>query len=382
MLQTIIRRKIVAIDDIVIDYPSLCSIEELIKSKKIDKKRIEGIKESIIRNGFDPLGLKYINGRPEVDHPYILRSLGDGKYGKISGRTGRTYVLKILKNENILDNVEIFACDFIHYPENFSVMIKPHTNYGGFQRIIFSDKNSTIIEGRDDIEKKFWYNFGVTDYFWLDKKIIDVSCNIGAWSFMALERGAAYVEGFDINCNAINVANNIKNVLSLDNIAFYCSSFESYKFDKKFDVAFLNQCIYHFDLNEGEAFQRITPYADFLFMYTFMTHKPEGNPKLGTYIPTKEKLKNHLTEAGYQNIYIVDHPSEIKKIKENKNYGGKKYIICCKPNITPIKLKYFVFDALLLEKKNLVVYVLSGDYPRFLQWWLPKDRLERLVIND
>jgi len=382
MLQMIVKRTAVDIDYIVIDYPSFSDIDELVASKKVDNERIEEIKESIIKNGFDPLGLKDINGRPEVDHPYILRSLGNGKYGKISGRTGRTYALKILKNENILDRVEIFACDFVHYPENFSETIKPNTNYGGFQKITFSDKNHTVIAGRDDIEKKFWHNFGVTDYFWLDKKVIDVSCNIGAWSFMAKERGAAYVEGFDVNCNAINVANNIKNTLSLDNIVFRCSSFENYKFEKKFDVAFLNQCVYHFNLDEGETFQRIVPHADFLFIYTFMTHKPEGNPKLGTYIPTKEKLKNHLTEAGYQNIYIIDHLSEIKKIKEDKNYGGKKYIICCKPNITPLKLKYFVFDALLLEKKNLVVYVLSGDHPRFLQWWLPKSRLERLMIND
>jgi len=388
MLDKVIKRKIITIDDIVIDYPKFYStIQEYIDSENPDLTRIELIKESIIKRGFDPLGLDYVNEKKEVDNPYVLELRENNKYYGMSGRVGRTYALKLLREEGTITEVEIFARNPVNYPPDFASRIQPEGNYGGFQKISFGDCDTNkiygVINGRDDIENNFWYNFCMNDYFWLDKSVVDVACNIGAWSFMAKERGASEIEGFDINASAIRVANNIKELLSLSHVNFLQSSFEEYKWHKKFDVAFLNQCIYHFDLEEGEIFQKIAPYADFLFMYTFMTHRPEGNPGLGTYIPTINKLKCHLIEAGYENIYIVDTLPVITAIKNKGKYSGKMYVICCKNGIEQRKLKYFRFDLLRMKTKNLVIGVFSGNVPQFLQWWIPLEKSwSRVVFAD
>jgi len=381
MLENIVIRKKVKIDDIVIDYPKRYdSLEDFLESVQFNLDRIESIKNSILEKGFNPFGLDHINNKKELDHPYILR-FQDGKYCGIAGRVGRTIALKSLRAEGRMSEVEVFTREPVRYPANFREMMDVSgLHYGGFQKISFADKE-TVINGRDDIERDYWYNFCINDYFWLDKSVLDVACNIGAWCFMALERGASEVRGFDVNSSAIHVANKIKSALSLPRISFTQSSFENYQWSKKYDVVFLNQCIYHFKLEEGEAFHRISDYADFLFMYTFMTHKPEGNPKLGTYIPNIEKLKKHLIEAGFRNIYIVGPLGVIEAIKNRGEYGGKMYVISFKNGIEPKKMKYFRFDVNLLKKKNFVVGVFSGQKPHFLQWWLGEDMNHVVMAN-
>lgn len=383
MLESLVSRKTVNIDDIVIDYPKQYdTFQSFLTAEKqfvtANTPRIESTKSSILKKGFYSLGLDHIDKRDEYDRPYILYyEASDGTYRGISGRVGRTIALKFLRAEGQMSEVEIFVCEPTSYPGNFKLDFT-NMDYGGFQKITLGDKDKTVIEGRDDIEKDYWHNFCINDYFWLDKSVLDVTCNIGAWSFMSLERGASEVVGFDQNSSAIHVANTIKNALSLPRLSFSVDRFEDYCWNRKFDVAFLNQCIYHFKLAEGEVFQRISNYADFLFMYTFISHKQEGDPNLGTYIPTIDKLKQHLIDAGFTNIFIVSSPSVIKDMKDGRKYGGKIYIISFKNNVEPRKMKYFGFDVLRLKQKGFAVGT-SSRVP-FTQWWYDHNQLEQYSV--
>lgn len=379
MLKNMITRKTINIDDILIDCPKIqaFSASEITGA---NVPRVESIKKSIQEKGFNPLGLPHINARTERDHPYLLR-YSDGMYRDIAGRVGRTLALKSLRAEGRMSRVEIFALDPVRYPGNFKSMVES-IGEGGFQKMKFADENLTVIGGRDDIENDYWHKFCVQDYFWLDKTVLDVACNAGAWSFMALEKGSSKVTGFDVNSPAIDAANKVKDALSLRGVNFSRSSFEDYRWDRKFDVAFLNQCIYHFKLAEGEAFQRISGHADFLFMYTFMTHEQNGKPELGTYIPTVEKLKKHLAAAGYANTFVIGPKSVIDAMRCEGKYGGKIYIISFKNNIAPDKMKYFGFDVNLLKKTGFSVGAFSPSKVPFTQWWLDQNQLQQYVIKN
>lgn len=83
--------------------------------------------------------------------------------------------------------------------------------------------------------------------------ILDIGCNIGTYSFLSYYNNAKYTEGIDFNCNYIQIANDTKKqlVINDDNIQFINDNVFNLDFTKKkFDVIlYLNNIFFSHELN-------------------------------------------------------------------------------------------------------------------------------------
>ncbi len=88
----------------------------------------------------------------------------------------------------------------------------------------------------------------ILDGFWQGKSVLDVGCNEAAWSFGALDRGAAHVDAFD--CREINLekARFVAGVLGHENVDFYLENTDSWiaKYgDRIYDIVLMCGIICH-----------------------------------------------------------------------------------------------------------------------------------------
>ena len=78
----------------------------------------------------------------------------------------------------------------------------------------YSDKNYHISDSVDLINNLtyIYQNYiNISDY-----NILDIGCNIGTYSFLSYFNNAKYVEGIDFNCDLINIANETKSKLNIN----------------------------------------------------------------------------------------------------------------------------------------------------------------------
>jgi len=90
------------------------------------------------------------------------------------------------------------------------------------------------------------------------KRVLDIGCNIGQFSFFTKQAGAKYVLGVDIikNKGFIDLANRIKDFLNLD-VNFKCiSTSDNLLLEGKFDII-LCMSVYHYMYHQYRSHDKI-----------------------------------------------------------------------------------------------------------------------------
>lgn len=75
------------------------------------------------------------------------------------------------------------------------------------------------------------------DEFTNNKKILDIGCNTGFLS-MSIKPIYKKLVGIDHHQISINIANLVRDYLSMSKVQFLCKNFNNFKFDETFDVIF------------------------------------------------------------------------------------------------------------------------------------------------
>ena len=113
-----------------------------------------------------------------------------------------------------------------------------------WEHFIFSKEDGGFYQGLDEIkitgsrssEKRF-EEYEILEYLSKDKSVLDIGSNCGFFSIY-VSKFVDRIFGVEINPYLIAISNDVKNYLNIKNANFVNSSFEEFKFDKKFDMIF------------------------------------------------------------------------------------------------------------------------------------------------
>ena len=113
-----------------------------------------------------------------------------------------------------------------------------------WEHFIFSKEDGGFYQGLDEIkitgsrssEKRF-EEYEILEYLSKDKSVLDIGSNCGFFSIY-VSKFVDKIFGVEINPYLIAISNDVKNYLNIKNANFVNSSFEEFKFDKKFDMIF------------------------------------------------------------------------------------------------------------------------------------------------
>ena len=95
---------------------------------------------------------------------------------------------------------------------------------------------SIKIDGWRPSEKRF-ARYDIEKYLSKTKSALDIGCNCGFFTIV-VSRHVKHIDGVEINPYLVNIANDTKEFLKIQNASFITSSFEKYQADKKYDVIF------------------------------------------------------------------------------------------------------------------------------------------------
>ena len=93
-----------------------------------------------------------------------------------------------------------------------------------------------LIKGQRPTEFRF-YTYGLDKFLKKEYEVLDIGCNCGFFSLYASEY-VKCIDGVEFNQALIDIANETKNYLSVENCNFYCADFNNFSIDKKYDVIF------------------------------------------------------------------------------------------------------------------------------------------------
>lgn len=100
--------------------------------------------------------------------------------------------------------------------------------YQGFEEI--------GIEGCRPTEKRF-ERYNIEKYLDKEKTALDIGSNCGFFSLF-LSRFLKSIDGVELNPFLISIANDTKAHLTINNVTFFCSEFEKFQTEKKYDLIF------------------------------------------------------------------------------------------------------------------------------------------------
>ena len=92
------------------------------------------------------------------------------------------------------------------------------------------------IEGCRPTEKRF-ERYKIEKYLGKDKSALDIGSNCGFFSLF-VSRFINNLDGIELNPFMISIANDTKSFLKINNVTFFCSEFEKFQTEKKYDIAF------------------------------------------------------------------------------------------------------------------------------------------------
>tara|TARA_B110000881_G_scaffold159534_1_gene142469 strand:+ start:261 stop:944 length:684 start_codon:yes stop_codon:yes gene_type:complete len=92
------------------------------------------------------------------------------------------------------------------------------------------------IDGCRNTEKRF-DRYNIENYLKKDHNALDIGCNCGFFT-IHVSKFILNIDGVELNPYLINISNETKKFLQLDDVNFYNSSFEQFRTDKKYDVIF------------------------------------------------------------------------------------------------------------------------------------------------
>ncbi len=326
-MNTRITKKLVRLGDIDFRLPKDIDLEREFNGDDTHLK----IYESILTYGWQPdfYELPY-HGEIANANPFILMELPDGKYELIANALHRALVLKYKFNPD--EKFEFFVRE--EYDEDYFDLeeIKRWINEnerlsdlggrGRYQTIYFPF--NLQFEGRDNSFKMF-QSTRLPQYFYCGKSVLDIACNFGVWCHLAKINGASEGCRLDINDWFIQKARESANLLKLD-IEFNNCSFWDWDWNRKFDIVFVTQSIYHFGFGVEETNKVLDNICnsanDMLILYTFVyeNHRTNYLPDMRDgYRPTIEKIVNDLHARGFKNIEIFEGESGKRTVVANKN---------------------------------------------------------------
>jgi SAM-dependent methyltransferase len=81
------------------------------------------------------------------------------------------------------------------------------------------------LEGREHRDVAFP---AVEEGFWKGRRVLDIACNEGAFSFAALEQGAAHVDAFDARASNVEKARFVAEVLGYRGVEFHVATLDAW----------------------------------------------------------------------------------------------------------------------------------------------------------
>lgn len=160
--------------------------------------------------------------------------------------------------------------------------------YQGFEEI--------KIDGWRPSEKRF-ERYNIEKYLSKSKSALDIGCNCGFFTIV-VSRYVKDIDGVEINPYMVDIANDTKEFLDVQNTVFVTSSFENYHTDKKYDVIFSLANDETIDGNTkftfAEYMKKIEQYLTDDGFVMFETVSPDTYaPKL--FQPKLDHIKKHFT---------------------------------------------------------------------------------------
>lgn len=92
------------------------------------------------------------------------------------------------------------------------------------------------INGCRNTEKRF-DRYDIENYLKKDHNALDIGCNCGFFTIY-VSKFISNIDGVELNPYLVNIGNETKKFLKLDNVNFYNSSFEQFRSEKKYDAIF------------------------------------------------------------------------------------------------------------------------------------------------
>lgn len=154
-----------------------------------------------------------------------------------------------------------------------------------------------------------------TEHF-IGKRVLDVACNTGFFSFKAAELGAAHVYGFDEDSVAISGAVYAQGQLNvdIDIVHFWNYEFAEVPWDAlpKFDTVLAMSCLYHISRKNdiGRVLDTLcSACTETLVAYTKVFKVPTDPATLGEgweglYVPTPKEFSRELIERGFKTVEV------------------------------------------------------------------------------
>ena len=145
---------------------------------------------------------------------------------------------------------------------------------------IFRNRDRQSLGRTDSIKRHLWPRLlECFDGTLLGKRVLDVACNCGGFSFLAAESGASEVLGVDCEAHYIAQAKFLNEVLGEDRVEFKQAGLEELDpvSNGQFDVILFFGILYHLE-NPIEALKRISALArDMIVVDTSMMRLPYIN---------------------------------------------------------------------------------------------------------
>jgi len=176
-------------------------------------------------------------------------------------------------------------------------MKKSHNKFSYNYTTIRVNGNILISGSRDPLDR-----LNVIPIDFQDKTVLDIGCNVGGMLYAIVDK-IKYGYGYDVNTNAIEVANKIKKEQDIKNLSFTLANLEEY------NLALLPKTDITFMLSIGiwiSNWKELVSYLDsnILIFESHGDSEQKSNQLnfLKTIYPTVNFLDN--LEGDYRNLYI------------------------------------------------------------------------------
>ena len=208
--------------------------------------------------------------------------------------------------------------DFIEFMNEYNRIDK-------FQKMNMPYELGTT-RGRDDI-REFMSEIPLHDSYWMDKTVLDIGCDCGAWSLEVLHRGAEKVTGVDKNPVGLAFADKLRFLFKYqDKLALISEEFSNLDWEQidACDVVFVNQVLYRF--KEGaKALDIITSKCkEYVIMLTFTKETVDTTEAPDVYwIPPMQELEDKMKIQGFTLTFLGDTKPSGKRLfvfKRDKAY--------------------------------------------------------------
>ena len=104
-------------------------------------------------------------------------------------------------------------------------------------RAVYDEQGRLLARGHADMRDGPPEVLGRIDF--QGRRVLDVGCNFGYYSFLAWRRGAAWVLGLDTDPQVIEGCGLLKNLYGAENVGFLCQAFGDNGLDGPFDLCLL-----------------------------------------------------------------------------------------------------------------------------------------------